>query len=279
MMFPLYNAIEILDRNQIEAARDLGAPWWHIHLFVVMPYAKPGIASGATLVFMLCAGALAAPLILGGPKTLWFTPIVYDRFFQAFNWQQGAAYALILLSACMVFVLAGDAVVQGQPFGDRAMSSRLVWRIMLGFYFVLFFGFLFGPLVDHVRHRVQHAVLPAGLADRGVDARTGSPSCSPTEIVMEGLDNSFIIGAFVVALSVPLGLAGAIVMTQVYVAGARVLLSRRRLAGADARRHHRHLDRHLLEGRDAMDGRATAVQRHRCWRRSASRPSFRPIAC
>jgi spermidine/putrescine transport system permease protein len=105
MMFPLYNAIESLDRNQIEAARDLGAPWWHIHLFVVMPYAKPGIASGATLVFMLCAGALAAPQVLGGPKTLWFTPIVYDRFFQAFNWPQGAAYGLILLAACMAFVL------------------------------------------------------------------------------------------------------------------------------------------------------------------------------
>ena len=105
MMFPLYNAIESLDRNQVEAARDLGAPWWHIHLFVVMPHAKPGIASGATLVFMLCAGALAAPLVLGGPKTLWFTPIVYDRFFQAFNWPQGAAYALILLTACMAFVL------------------------------------------------------------------------------------------------------------------------------------------------------------------------------
>ena len=105
MMFPLYNALEALDRNQIEAARDLGAPWWHIHLFVVIPYAKPGVASGATLVFMLCAGALAAPLVLGGPNTLWFTPIVYDRFFQAFNWPQGAAYALILLAACMAFVL------------------------------------------------------------------------------------------------------------------------------------------------------------------------------
>jgi spermidine/putrescine transport system permease protein len=106
MMFPLYNAIESLDRNQVEAARDLGAPWWHVHLFVVMPFAKPGIASGATLVFMLCAGSLAAPLILGGPKTLWFTPIVYDRFFQAFNWPQGSAYAIILLLACMVFVMA-----------------------------------------------------------------------------------------------------------------------------------------------------------------------------
>ena len=104
MMFPLYNALESLDRNQIEAARDLGAPWWRIHLDVVLPHAKPGIASGATLVFMLCAGALAAPLVLGGPKTLWFTPIVYDRFFQAFNWPQGAAYALVLLAACMAFV-------------------------------------------------------------------------------------------------------------------------------------------------------------------------------
>ena len=32
MVFPLFNAIESLDKNQIEAARDLGAPWWHIHL-------------------------------------------------------------------------------------------------------------------------------------------------------------------------------------------------------------------------------------------------------
>lgn len=106
MVFPLYNALESLDRNQIEAARDLGAPWWRIHLDVVIPFAKPGIASGCTLVFMLTAGALAAPLVLGGPRSLWFTPIVYDRFYQAFNWPQGAAYALILLVTCVIFVLA-----------------------------------------------------------------------------------------------------------------------------------------------------------------------------
>ncbi len=105
MMFPLYNAIESLDKNQIEAARDLGAPWWHIHLNVVMPFAKPGIASGCTMVFMLSAGALAAPQILGGPNSLWFTPIVYDRFYQAFNWPQGSAYAFILLLTCIVTVL------------------------------------------------------------------------------------------------------------------------------------------------------------------------------
>lgn len=106
MIFPLYNAIESLDHNQIEAARDLGAPWWHIHAFVVVPYAKPGIASGCTMVFMLVAGALAAPQILGGPSSLWFTQIIYDWFNQGFNWPQGSAYAFVLLVACIVFVLA-----------------------------------------------------------------------------------------------------------------------------------------------------------------------------
>ncbi|HMA16777.1 MAG TPA: ABC transporter permease, partial [Kiloniellaceae bacterium] len=106
MVFPLYNAIESLDHNQIEAARDLGAPWWRIHWRVVMPHAKPGIASGCTLVFMLSAGALAAPQILGGPSSLWFTQIIYRWFNTGGNWPQGAAYAIVLLLACLVFVLA-----------------------------------------------------------------------------------------------------------------------------------------------------------------------------
>ncbi len=105
MVFPLYNAIESLDHNQVEAARDLGSSWWRIHWRVVMPHAKPGIASGCTLVFMLSAGALAAPQILGGPSSLWFTQIIYQWFNTGGNWAQGSAYAIVLLLACLVFVL------------------------------------------------------------------------------------------------------------------------------------------------------------------------------
>ncbi|MBT9385383.1 ABC transporter permease [Pseudooceanicola sp. CBS1P-1] len=117
MTFPLYNAIEAQDHNQIEAARDLGAPWWHIHLFVVMPHAKPGIASGMTLCFMLTAGAVATPMVLGGPNSLWFTPIVYDRFYQLFDWPQGAAYAIVLLLACIAFVF-GVLKLTGLKLGE-----------------------------------------------------------------------------------------------------------------------------------------------------------------
>ncbi len=105
MMFPIYNAVESLDRNQIEAARDLGAPWWRIHLRVVMPFAKPGISSGCTMVFMLSAGALASPQILGGPSSLWFTQIIYQWFQTGNNWHRGSAYALVLLLTTIAFVL------------------------------------------------------------------------------------------------------------------------------------------------------------------------------
>ncbi|MDH3913787.1 MAG: ABC transporter permease [Rhodospirillales bacterium] len=106
MIFPIYNAVESLDHNQVEAARDLGSPWWRIHYRVVMPHAKPGIASGCTMVFMLCAGALAAPQILGGPSSLWFTQIIYQWFNTGGNWPRGAAYAFVLLIICIVFVMA-----------------------------------------------------------------------------------------------------------------------------------------------------------------------------
>jgi spermidine/putrescine transport system permease protein len=104
MIFPLYNAIESLDHNQVEAARDMGASWLKIHLRVVMPHAKPGIASGCTMVFMLSAGALAAPQILGGPSSLWFTQIIQQWYNTGGNWPQGSAYAFVLLLVCIIFV-------------------------------------------------------------------------------------------------------------------------------------------------------------------------------
>ncbi len=105
MLFPMYNVIESLDRNQIEAARDMGASWVRIHRRVVIPHAKPGIASGMTMVFMLSAGALAAPQVLGGTSSLWFTQLVYQRFNNTLDWPQGAAYAIVLLVASIAIVL------------------------------------------------------------------------------------------------------------------------------------------------------------------------------
>jgi spermidine/putrescine transport system permease protein len=106
MLFPLYNAISSLDTNQIEAAEDLGAPWWKIHWRIILPHAKPGVASGAVMVFMLSAGSLLVPSILGSTTSQWFTQTIQQWMNDALDWNTASAYAFLLLFLCTVFVSA-----------------------------------------------------------------------------------------------------------------------------------------------------------------------------
>lgn len=105
MIFPLYNAIESLDSNQIKAARNLGSGWIRTHYRIIIPHAKPGIATGCIMVFMLSAGSYAVPALLGSPGSRWFTQIIYNWFFEGGDWNQGAAYAFILLLLCIGFIV------------------------------------------------------------------------------------------------------------------------------------------------------------------------------
>lgn len=105
MVFPIYNTLETLDHNQIEAARDLGTSWVRIHRMIAIPHAKPGIAVGCIMTFMVAVGTYAVPSILGGTSSLWFTQIIYSWFFDGGNWNQGAAYAFTLLTLCVTFVM------------------------------------------------------------------------------------------------------------------------------------------------------------------------------
>lgn len=104
MLFPVYNAVQSLDTNQIEAAEDLGAPWWKIHWRIVIPHSKPGIASGSVMVFMLSAGSLLVPSILGSTTSQWFTQTINETFNDALDWNTASAYAFLLLILCTLFV-------------------------------------------------------------------------------------------------------------------------------------------------------------------------------
>lgn len=104
MLFPLYNSMQSLDSNQIEAAEDLGSPWWRTHWRVILPHAKPGIASGAVMVFMLSAGSLLVPSLLGSTTSGWFTQTIQGIMLDSQDWNAGAAFAFMLLLVCTIFV-------------------------------------------------------------------------------------------------------------------------------------------------------------------------------
>jgi spermidine/putrescine transport system permease protein len=95
------------------------------------------------------------------------------------------------------------------------MNSKIVMRAIIGFYVFLFFAYLFGPLL---------------VMSITAFNTPNYPQAYPFETftldwfvklwnhraMMEGLWNSVIIGFGVVVISVPVGLAASIMMSQIY---------------------------------------------------------------
>ena len=107
MVVPLVSVLESLDDSLIEAAYDLGASHWQVIKDIVIPHAMPGITSGCIMVFMLTLGNYLTPRLLGGKDSLWFTEQIYTQFITRFNWEQGAAFGMLLLMLSTLMVWLG----------------------------------------------------------------------------------------------------------------------------------------------------------------------------
>jgi len=105
MVVPVISVMESLDDSLIEAASDLGGSKITIWREIILPHCKPGITSGAIVVFMLSLGNYLTPNLMGGKNSLWFTEQIYNQFIASFNWNQGAAFGflLLLLSSCIIW--------------------------------------------------------------------------------------------------------------------------------------------------------------------------------
>jgi spermidine/putrescine transport system permease protein len=95
------------------------------------------------------------------------------------------------------------------------MSSRLVMKAMIAFYIGLFLLYLFGPLAVMGVTAFNTPTYPQAWPFEGFTWNWFAVLAKDAEL-MEGLTNSIFIGLGVVSLAVPVGLAGAIIMTQVY---------------------------------------------------------------
>lgn len=95
------------------------------------------------------------------------------------------------------------------------MSSWTIQKLMLSFYMVLFFGFLFAPLIMMGIAAFNDVSFPQVVPWEGFTLRW-FPALFDDALMMEGFANSIWIGLGVVCLSVPIGLAAAIMMTQVH---------------------------------------------------------------
>jgi len=94
------------------------------------------------------------------------------------------------------------------------VNHKTCTRILLALYIGLFFLFMLGPLVIMAVSSVNTPSYPQAWPIEGFTLSWFSKLLA-NEDMREGLQTSLIIGILVVLLSVPIGLAGAIVMTQI----------------------------------------------------------------
>ncbi len=95
------------------------------------------------------------------------------------------------------------------------MTSTSVGKIMIGFYIFLFFGFLFGPLIIMGAAAFNTSSFPQVTPWEGFTWKWFGELVQD-DFMVEGITNSLWIGMGVVCLAVPIGLAGALLMTQIY---------------------------------------------------------------
>ena len=101
MVLPIYNVLEKIDDNTINAARDLGANTMQTITKVIIPLSIPGIVSGITMVFVPALTTFAISNMLGGGKIYLIGNIIEQEFTTTSNWNLGSGLSLVM----MVFIL------------------------------------------------------------------------------------------------------------------------------------------------------------------------------
>jgi spermidine/putrescine transport system permease protein len=101
MILPIYNALNRIDENVINAARDLGAGQLQTFLRIILPLSLPGIISGITMVFIPALTTFAISTMLGGSKILLIGNIIEQQFTQVYDWHLGSGLSIVL----MIFIL------------------------------------------------------------------------------------------------------------------------------------------------------------------------------
>jgi spermidine/putrescine transport system permease protein len=104
MVFPIYVALDRLDKRLLEASSDLGARPLTTFLRVTLPMSISGIATGCMLVFILLMGEFLIPALLGGGKVFFVGNALVDLFLQSRNWAFGSAVAVMLILVMLVTV-------------------------------------------------------------------------------------------------------------------------------------------------------------------------------
>lgn len=110
-----------IDRTSFEAAMALGASPLKVFTRVVLPLSLPGVATAASLVYLLSLGAIVTPLLLGGQQQNMLGTMIYNQMLVYYNFPAASAAAILLTASAAVAVIPFQLV---DRWATRKMPSR-----------------------------------------------------------------------------------------------------------------------------------------------------------
>lgn len=115
-MFTIYLSLARIDRDLVLASYDAGASRIRTFFEVTLPLSRPGLYSGAVLVFVLSLGAFLEPKVLGGGTSPLASELIRQSFETRVNWPLGAALTIVLIAiGALTLALAAAFVFRRSP--------------------------------------------------------------------------------------------------------------------------------------------------------------------
>ena len=101
---PMFFSLAKIDKDIIEAARDMGATRFQIFREIIGPLSLPGVAIGMIFIFVMLMGEFATAVVVYGGKTSTAGTVILN-YYSIANYPFAAVNALMLMLAMMIGVV------------------------------------------------------------------------------------------------------------------------------------------------------------------------------
>jgi len=116
-ILPLYVAIDRLDPNLVQAARDLYASGRGAFVHVTLPLTMPGVIAAAILTFIPAMGDFVTPDLLGGAQTTTIAKVIQSLFMSSRDWPFGSALGFVLIILTIAGTVSGLRFLRREVIG------------------------------------------------------------------------------------------------------------------------------------------------------------------
>lgn len=104
MILPIFNALDDIDNNVINASRDLGATEMQTFRKVIFPLSLNGVRSGIQSVFIPSLSLFMLTRLIGGNRVITLGTAIEQHFLTTQNWGMGATIGVILILAMVAIM-------------------------------------------------------------------------------------------------------------------------------------------------------------------------------